>query len=141
MNSPDDIRQVWSQLRAMNEMSEDERANIRQSDPIAYMQRYSVQVMPTAQRIYEGLPKELRDQAWKKFLGYFVGQATRERAIEFTSPDERNIEYLRRFISLQSCEGGVSTDYSALEEALRAVAQELRDYYGREDDDEEVPCW
>lgn len=93
-------------------------------------------LQPGLEKNLEYWPKPIQDYFTKEVIA-----SVRESA----DYDQKDLEIIYHYletalIKLPDCAEGQFPTVQ-LERAMQAVSHELRRYYGREEDDEEFPCW
>jgi len=101
------------------------------------------QFKPITQTVFRPeLPNQFKQQIYHRIADY-IGRLS-ESELE-SGLTEEDVQRLNNFLLLPPCKGGEASvaaeDLENMEKAFHDMARELRDYYGREDTDDEVPCW
>jgi hypothetical protein len=109
-----------------------------EADLVAYVsEHWDRHLSKTADDLYSSLPPELQRNANQQIYNYAIG-------LEQVAAPE-SLKLLDGLLLVQACqseqapEDGLSP--AEIEAAFRAMAQELSDYYGRRDSDDDAPCW
>ena len=113
-----------------NDLGSEGRDNL-----LGYLESKGFTVGPALREIYTHWSKEFIDQVWKELAIYAQRQPTGVLASDHQ-------EILTYLTSWPNCPAGIEDqDIKKAENAFRAMAQQLRSFYGRQDQDDQVPFW